>query len=265
MITVLNTLIVSTILALVLGILLGFFKKMFHIEADPKIALILENLPGANCGGCGYPGCEGFAEAVASGDAKPTGCTAGGTETAEKLCSIMGQDASGIVETVAVLACRGSKDHAVAKGNYTGIPNCQSVLIDTKGIKACQWACQGFGDCVKVCMFDALSMGDDGIPHVDEEKCTGCGMCVSICPQGLLVNFNKAHKGAFAQCSNRSKTIPQILKDCKAGCIKCNKCVRTCKEGAIELVDGVPVIDYAKCTSCGECVTACPTKVLVLR
>lgn len=264
MITVLYTLAVSATLALVLGFLLGFFKKVFFVEVDPKIMLIRDSLPGANCGGCGYPGCDAFAEAVAAGEANPSGCTAGGKETADKVCAIMGVSADAL-ETVAVLACQGSKDHAVAKGNYTGVSTCRSALIGTNGIKVCEWACQGFGDCVTVCLFDAIHMGDDGLPHVDETKCTGCGMCIIECPQKLLVHFNKTDKGAFARCNNRNKMIPQILKSCSVGCFKCGKCVRACKYDAIHLVDGIPVVDYEKCTSCNDCVEACPTNVLYLR
>ena len=264
MITVLYTLAVSAILALVLGFLLGFFKKVFHVDVDEKILLIRESLPGANCGGCGYPGCDAFAEAVASGEANPSGCTAGGKETADKVCAIMGVSANA-VETIAVLACQGSKDHAKSKGNYTGVETCRSALLSTNGVKACEWACQGFGDCVRVCLFDAIHMEDDGLPHVDEAKCTGCGMCIVECPQNLLVHFNKTDKGAFARCNNRNKTIPQILKNCTVGCFKCGKCVRACKYDAIHLVDGIPVVDYEKCTSCNDCVVACPTNVLYLR
>ena len=190
MITVLYTLAVSAILALVLGFLLGFFKKVFHVDVDEKILLIRESLPGANCGGCGYPGCDAFAEAVASGEAAPSGCTAGGKETADKVCAIMGVSAN-TVETIAVLACQGSKDHAKSKGNYTGVETCRSALLSTNGVKACEWACQGFGDCVRVCLFDAIHMEDDGLPHVDEAKCTGCGMCIVECPQNLLVHLIK--------------------------------------------------------------------------
>lgn len=261
---ILNTLAVSAGLALILGFLLGFFKKVFFVETDPTVARVRECLPGANCGGCGYPGCDGFAQAVASGEAPANGCTAGGKETAEKVGKVMGVKTS-VVETIAVLACQGSKEHAAIKGFYTGVQTCRAAKLSTNSNKMCAWACQGLGDCVAVCQFDALHMGEDGLPHVDEEKCTGCGMCIEACPQNLLVKFSKEDKGAFARCSNRNPNKPQILKACKVGCIKCGKCVRACQVDAIHLVDGIPIVDYTKCTSCGDCVAACPTHVLTLR
>ncbi len=261
---ILYTLAVSAGLALILGFLLGFFKTIFFVKTDETVAKVRECLPGANCGGCGYPGCDGFAQAVAGGEAPVTGCTAGGKETAEKVGKVMGVNAS-VVETVAVLACQGSKEHANPKGFYNGVQTCRAAKISTNGIKMCAWACQGLGDCVKVCQFDALHMGDDGLPHVDENNCTGCGMCIAECPQNLLAKFSKEDKGAFARCSNRNPNKPQILKSCKVGCIKCGKCEKACKVDAIHLVNGIPVVDYSKCNSCGDCVAVCPTTVLYLR
>ncbi len=261
---ILYTLAVSAALALILGFLLGFFKKVFFVETDETVAKIRECLPGINCGGCGYPGCDGFAQAVANGEAPATGCTAGGKETAEKVCKVMGV-ANDLVETVAVLACQGSKDHAFPKGFYTGVQTCRAAMVSTNSTKMCTWACQGFGDCTLVCQFDALHMGDDGLPHVDEAKCTGCGLCVTECPQNLLGLFNKSDKGAFARCNNRNPNKPQILKTCKVGCIKCGKCEKACQVDAIHVINGIPIVQYNKCTSCGDCVKACPTNVLYVR
>lgn len=263
MTTILFTFIISAVLALILGFLLGFFKKVFHVEVDPTVAKIRECLPGGNCGGCGYPGCDGFAAACAAGKAPADGCTAGGVATAKAIGKILGVETNA-VQKVAVLACQGSCDKALAKGIYTGVSSCAGAKIAINGTKFCSLGCIGFGDCVEVCKFDAIKIGEDGLPHIDREKCTGCGLCVKTCPQKILSTMNAETKGAFVGCSNKNPNKTQILKLCKTGCIKCGKCEKLCKEEAIHLVDLIPVVDYAKCTACGDCVNGCPTKVLSL-
>ena len=263
MTTILFTFIISAVLALILGFLLGFFKKVFHVEVDPTVAKIRECLPGGNCGGCGYPGCDGFAAACAAGKAPADGCTAGGVATAKAIGKILGVETNA-VQKVAVIACQGSCDKALAKGIYTGVSSCAGAKIAINGTKFCSWGCIGFGDCVEVCKFDAIKIGEDGLPHIDREKCTGCGLCVKTGPQKILSTMNAETKGAFVGCSNKNPNKTQILKLCKTGCIKCGKCEKLCKEEAIHLVDLIPVVDYAKCTACGDCVNGCPTKVLSL-
>ncbi len=262
---ILLTLIVSFVLAFVLGVLLGFFKKVFFVPTDPTAEKIRECLPGANCGGCGYPGCDGFAAACAAGKAPADGCSAGGVEVAKKVGEVLGVKVSP-VKHVAVLACRGSKEHAQMKGFYTGVKSCAAAkTLGINGTKMCAWGCVGFGDCVEACSFGAIKIGEDGLPHIDYAVCTGCGACARACPQHLIQKVPEERKGSIALCSNRNPNKTVILKQCKAGCIKCGKCERTCKEGAIKLDNGIPVVDYSKCTSCGECVTGCPTKVLALQ
>ena len=131
------------------------------------------------------------------------------------------------------------------------------------GPSACAFGCVGFGDCVAACKFDALQIVN-GVALVNMEKCTGCGICAKICPQKILSTIASDTKGAFVGCSNKNPNKTQILKLCKTGCIKCGKCEKQCKEGAIHLVDLIPVVDHTKCTACGDCVAGCPTKVLSL-
>ena len=255
---ILITMLFAAILAFVLGIALGFFQKKFHVERDPKIDEVRAALPGANCGACGYPGCDGYAEAVATGRAPTTKCSAGGASTAEAVSKIMGVDAAA-EDLVTVLLCQGTKDLAVSKGDYVGIKTCRAAKLSTGGVKACSWGCQGLGDCVAVCKFDALEMGDDGLPHVNYENCTGCGMCVEECPQKLFTLVPRGKKGSIVLCSNRNVIKANVIKTCKTGCIKCEICVKQCPEKCIAMVNGIPVTDYDKCTSCGVCVQKCPT------
>ncbi|MCX7774616.1 MAG: RnfABCDGE type electron transport complex subunit B [Rectinemataceae bacterium] len=257
--TILVTIGFSALLAFVIGIALAFFREKFKVERDPKIDEVRDALPGANCGGCGFPGCDGYAEAVATGRAPVNKCTAGGAATTEALGKIMGVSAVA-EDKVAVLLCQGTHEKAVAKGEYVGIPTCRAAKLSTGSVKACAWGCQGYGDCVAVCKFDALAMGDDGLPHVNYDNCTGCGMCVEECPQKILTLVPRDRVGSIVLCSNRNTVKANVIKTCKVGCIKCELCVRSCPEKAITMVNGVPVTDYAKCTSCGICVEKCPTK-----
>lgn len=261
--TILITLAVSFCIAFILGVLLGFFKKVFYVPVDPTVEEIREVLPGANCGACGYPGCDGFAAAVARGEAPVDGCAAGGSSVAAAVGNVMGVTATAVPHVV-LLACQGSREHAQNRGIYNGVKTCRAAKLSINGTKLCQYGCIGFGDCVAVCKFGALTMGAEGLPHVDYTKCTGCGMCVRECPQNLFSRLPANRTGAVARCSNRSTNKSPILKQCKTGCIKCGKCERSCPEHAITLTNGIPVIDYAKCTSCGECVSGCPTHVLEL-
>ncbi|MFZ5859385.1 MAG: RnfABCDGE type electron transport complex subunit B [Spirochaetota bacterium] len=258
--TILITFGFSAVLALVLGVALGFFREKFKVERDPKIDEVREALPGANCGACGYPGCDGYSEAVATGRAPTTKCSVGGSATAEALAKIMGVEGGAAEDKVAVLLCQGAIDKTVSKGEYNGIQTCRAAKLSTGSIKTCSWSCQGFGDCVNVCKFDALAMGEDGLPHVNYDNCTGCGLCVEECPQKILTLVPRDRVGSIVLCSNRSTVKASVIKTCKVGCIKCELCVKSCPEGAITMVNGIPVTDYAKCTSCGICVEKCPTK-----
>jgi Na+-translocating ferredoxin:NAD+ oxidoreductase RNF subunit RnfB len=257
------TAVFAALLAFVLGTALGFFREFFAVPEDPLKGRIREALPGANCGACGFPGCDGYASAVASGQAEINGCTVGGKETAEKLSAIMGVNAD-VVPVVAVLACQGSREHAPPRGEYAGLLTCRGAKLATGSTKLCSWGCLGFGDCTAVCQFGALGMGDDGLPKIDRNRCTGCKLCVAECPQGLLRAVPQDHRGAIALCSNRNPVKAMVLKTCKAGCIKCELCVKTCPEKCITMVNGIPQVDYAVCTSCGTCAAKCPTKVLKL-
>ncbi len=263
MYTILITLLISFVIAFILGFLLGFFKKMFYVPSDPTQDKIRAALPGANCGACGFPGCDGFAAAVAEGRAPVNGCAAGGSAAAKAIGDIMGVSAD-TEARVTLLACQGSKDHAQFRGIYTGVKTCAAAKQAANGTKLCMYGCIGYGDCAAACRFDALHLQENGLPQIDYTKCTGCGACMNVCPQRLYTLIPTNRKGAVALCSNRSTNKPSIIKNCKTGCIKCGKCEKNCPEHAIILTNGIPVVDYNKCTSCGVCVQGCPTHVFTL-
>lgn len=259
------TVVVSLVIGFLLGLLLGLFKKIFAVKTDPKVDEVRAVLSGANCGGCGYAGCDAFAAAVVAGNAPVNACVAGGAACAAAVAKVLGVDAGASEKKVAFLACNGSKECAKDKGIYNGVKTCAAAVQAVNGIKMCSYGCTGFGDCVNVCPFGALSMGENGLPLVNEEKCVGCGKCEKACPKHLFKLIDANLKGSIALCSNLSQNKPMIRKNCTAGCFKCGMCAKKCPQGAINVSSGLPVVDYSKCDSCGECVKACVDHVLVVR
>ena len=257
---ILLTALIAFSLAFILGTALGFFKQIFAVPEDPMVGRITKILPGVNCGACGYSGCENFAEAISAGTAQPNACTIGGTELVEYISKITGLESGKVVENVVILSCQGSSTIAPKKGNYTGLYSCRAAM-QTGGVNLCSWSCQGFGDCIKVCKFNAMKMGKHGLPVIDYEKCTGCKLCTNECPQGLLKTVPRDQKGALVLCANKNPIKQMILKTCKRACIKCGLCVKTCPEQCISLKNYLPVVELEKCTSCGICAVKCPTKV----
>ena len=248
-------------LAFVLGTALGFFREFFAVPQDPLAGQIREVLPGANCGACGFPGCDNYAAAIVAGNAGVTSCSVGGPAVAEKIAALTGIAGGSVLQTVTVLACQGSSMHAPLKGKYTGLQTCRGAKLSAGGTKLCSWGCLGFGDCVKMCKFGALKMGDYRLPVVDYAKCTGCRLCINECPQGLLKGIVKDQKGAMTLCSNRNPVKQAVIKSCKIACIKCGLCVKNCPQKCISLDSHIPIVDLSKCTSCGTCAEKCPTKV----
>ncbi len=261
---ILYTIICAVVIAFLLGLLLGLFKKIFHVDTDAKVQAVRDVLSGANCGGCGMAGCDSFAGAVVKGEVPTDGCVAGGASCATKIAEILGVNAGEVHPKVAILACNGTKDCAKEKGVYNGVKTCKAAQLAINGTKKCAFGCIGLGDCVKACPFDALSMGENGLPVVDYSKCVGCGKCSVTCPKKIIKILEKDTKGSIALCSSFSDNKPQIKKDCANGCFKCGICAKKCPEQCIDVSSGIPRIDYSKCTSCSVCVNSCPDKVLKL-
>lgn len=270
--TIIYTVITALGIAFILGVLLGLFKKIFHVDTNPKVDEVREALSGANCGGCGFAGCDAFAKAVVESGAPTDGCVAGGQKCAQSIAKIMGAAASIAKPKVAIIHCQGSCDVARDKGVYSGVETCRGAQLVANGTKICAYGCIGFGDCVKACPFDALSMQSNGLPKVDYDKCVGCGKCVVTCPKNLIalyecetVGIKSGTSKPIALCSCHSDNKAQIRKDCSRGCFKCGICAKKCPENCIDISSGIPVIDYTKCTGCSTCVNSCPDKVLVLQ
>ncbi|MDR3255121.1 MAG: RnfABCDGE type electron transport complex subunit B [Synergistaceae bacterium] len=247
-------------LGLVFGALLAFASIKFFVETDERVSMIRAILPGANCGGCGFPGCDGYADGIVDAGAKTNLCAAGGAALASGIAKIMGVDDEVSAPKRAYLKCNGSPDVSKKIAVYEGINDCRSAAILPGGSpKACPFGCIGFGTCEKVCLFGAISM-INGLASIDLDKCVGCGACVSACPKSVLA-LAPAASNVQVIC-NSSWKGPDVKKVCSAGCIGCGLCAKTCQAGAITVDRNIATIDASKCTNCGACVAKCPAKCI---
>ncbi|MCD4656851.1 MAG: RnfABCDGE type electron transport complex subunit B [Planctomycetes bacterium] len=285
-------LIVMGVLGLLLGLFLVIAEKFLAVKVDPRYENIMEVLPQVNCGACGYSGCAGYADAMVVGtETDFTKCAPGGPDIIVEIDayvrgvaipkdeaddSTINYRSESIKKKVksfkksmqekskvkyATLNCNGgtrAKDRHI----YSGIDTCESAHVMYGGQKGCVFGCLSFGDCDKACPFDAITMGEDGLPKVDKALCTGCGICVDACPKNIL-ELMPANTAVVIACSN-TEIGGHVKKNCEVACIACKRCAKACPEKAIEMVDNLAVIDYSKCTGCGKCVKVCPTKAIMV-
>lgn len=246
-------------LGLLMGALLALASKLFAVKKDEKAEAIKECLPGANCGGCGYSGCDAYAAAVSAGDVPVNKCSVGGAEAASKIAQIMGVDAGAQVRMRAQVMCSGTGEYAKKKYIYEGIDDCVAASKIGGGDKMCKNGCIGLGTCVRACPFDAIVV-EDGVAAVDYSKCKGCGICVSACPKGIikLIPFDAKHWVGCMSVDDGKNT----RKVCDVGCISCKLCQKNCPAGAINVDNFVASIDYDKCTGCDICTDKCPRHII---
>lgn len=246
------------------GVLIAVFleaaTKVFHVDADPRIEAIEDVLPGNNCGGCGYPGCSACAKAIVEGETSASACVVGGQPVACEVADIMGTKAAKTIRLVAVVGCSGNCYRTEKLYRYTGLRSCKSLTyMQNGGPKACTHGCAGYGDCVKVCQFDAMTIVN-GVAYVDWKKCRGCGQCAEACPKHLIKLVPVINKYQI-MCSSHDKG-KDVMAVCENGCIACHACERACEQGAITFDNNLPVINQDKCNSCGACARACPKRVI---
>lgn len=256
-------------IALVAALVLYVCSKKFAVEEDPRLGLVTEALPGANCGGCGFPGCGGLADALVkaadAGSLEGLNCPVGGAETMGKVADLLGMAVANTEPTVAVVRCNGTCELRTKVCEYSGLRICAAMHATGAGETACGYGCLGCGDCVAACSFDAIHMNEEtGLPEVDEDKCTSCGACVKACPRNIIQLRRKGPKNrrVYVQCVNKEKGAV-ALKGCKAACIGCGKCLKECQFDAITIADNLSYIDDKKCKLCRKCVSVCPTQAII--
>lgn len=245
---------------LLIGIMLGVAGKFLAVPVDEREAAVRECLPGNNCGGCGFPGCDGLAKAIACEEAPVGQCPVASAEAKAKIGKIMGKTVEAGTRQVAFVHCSGTCDKTETKYNYFGLHDCRKLaLIPGHGEMVCEYGCMGYGSCVKACRFDAIHVVN-GVAVVDREKCTACGQCTKVCPNHLI-ELVPADAVYLMGCSSKEKG-KKVKDACAAGCIACGMCAKVCPAGAIEMVDNLPVIHQEKCTHCGTCVSKCVQKCI---
>lgn len=244
------------VMGLAFGIILGIAAKVFEVPVNPMIVKVRGALPGANCGACGFPGCDGLAEAIAEGRAPVNSCPVGGESCAVEIAKIMGTDAGATERKVARVICNGTCSNAKEKFKYEGITDCRAAALVAGGAKTCSFGCLGYGTCEKVCNFDAIRIVD-GIAEIDKEKCTSCGACINVCPKQIIDLIPYKQK-VIVDCKNQNRG--KVVKDsCEVGCIGCQMCVRACPFDAMLFENNLARIDYSKCKNCRICAKECPT------
>lgn len=260
--SILIPIIILGALGVIFGIGLGIASKKLIVKIDPKLEKIINLLPGSNCGACGQAGCLGFAEQLLSGKSKIDSCKSSGDEIKKKIAQILGQELVIDIKKTAVLHCKAG---ITVKNNfvYLGRRDCRSANLVLGGQKACAFGCLGLGTCVASCPFNAIKMSEQGFPIVDRSRCRACNKCVMACPKKLF-SLDPESTPVYIGCSSRD-TGPDTRANCPCGCIACGICQKTCRFYAIKIIDNLAVIDYNKCTSCGECVKACPMKCILSR
>ena len=257
--TIIIPILICLAIAAVCAIILTVSNVLFGVEEDPTYLAVRDALPGANCGACGFSGCDGYAKALSEGKIAETNlCVPGGAAAANDIAAALGVEAAEVVRRVAFVGCNGTCE--ATKRDEKGLPpasatTCKEAAANWEGEGVCINACIGLGDCVAVCPEQAIVL-KDGIAKVISSDCLGCGLCAKTCPHGVI-RIMKAENTVAVSCSNHDKGA-LTRKMCSNGCIGCTKCVRTCPNGAISMDNNLAVIDYEKCTNCGACAEACP-------
>lgn len=263
--TIVIPIIVLSAVGILAAVILYFVAQKFKVIEDPRIDEVDAMLPGANCGGCGYPGCRKFAQVfVESDNVENLFCPVGGNEVMSQIAAHLGKTVAVQDKKVAVVRCDGNCDNTRKITSYDGPQSCRIAVSTFEGENGCSFGCVGYGDCVSVCAFDAIIIDEKtGLPVVTTDKCTACGKCVEICPRDIieLRKTNKKDLKIFVACMNKDKGV-RAKKNCDVACIACTKCVQVCPHDAIVISNNLAYIDDEKCKLCRKCVVVCPTHAI---
>jgi Na+-translocating ferredoxin:NAD+ oxidoreductase subunit B len=263
---IINSIIVVSVMGMAAALILFVVAKKFHVTEDPRIEKVEEELPAANCGGCGFPGCRAFAEAlVNSDDISDLNCPVSSTEAMKKIASILGREMGEKEPMVAVVRCNGTPDNRPKTSRYDGASSCTILSALYTGETGCPNGCLGLGECVDACTFDAIHMNPETmLPEVVDGLCTACNACVKACPRGIieLRKKNKKDRKIYVSCINQEKG-GVARKNCSVACIGCGKCVKVCAFEAITMENNLAYIDADKCKLCRKCAPECPTNAIL--
>lgn len=259
--TIITALLALGGLTLLLAIMLIVANKKFYVYEDPRIDVVNDMLPQANCGACGFPGCKPFAESVVKGDILPGKCTVNSEEGQQSIASYLGVDLGKEEKQVARLACGGGTNVAVNRSKYEGLKTCQASSLISGGEKGCFWGCLGLGDCQVSCDFDAIELNEHSLPVVNTDKCTACGDCVEACPKGLFSIEPISHR-LWVNCKNLEHG-DSVLEECQVGCSACGKCSVDAEGNLIQMVNQLPKIDYTGNHKTKDPIQRCPTGAIV--
>ena len=256
-----NPILLATLVVVAIGavcaVVLVLASRFFYVKEDETAKQLRECLPGANCGACGYPGCDGYAKALSEGSCKKTNlCIPGGDGAARQLSEILGVEFEDVVEKVAVVHCLGDCEHTSHRMEYVGVSTCEAAKLMYGGSGKCVYGCLGLGDCMKVCPNDAICI-EKGIAHIDTRKCVGCGLCATVCPRGLITVMDDVER-VMVTCNNQERGAI-ARKKCTNACIGCKMCEKNCPKGAIKVENNLARIDYSLCEACDTCAKVCPT------
>lgn len=251
--------IIIAVIGLIAGLGLSFASKYMSVPVDQTEAKIREALPGANCGACGFSGCDGYAAALSKGEAEPNLCAPGGEATAQKISEILCVEVSTAAK-IAFVACNNSCDKTKRAFAYEGLQSCTAASLLQGGPLDCKYGCIGLLDCVSACPFNAIVVNNNH-PTVCKDLCVGCGRCVNTCPKGVIKLVPKNYKTAVL-CNNKEKGAP-VVQACESSCIACTMCERACEKGAIKIINNLAQVDYELCDGCGKCKEVCKRKVII--
>lgn len=252
-------------IGLFFGIGLALAAHKFAVESNPLVEEVLESLAGAQCGGCGYPGCEGYAIAVVNDpDVPPNLCYPGKEKVAERVAELTGKKMAAMEDMIALVRCSRQEGRVSHKHEYIGFRSCTAANLGFGGPSACQYACIGLGECAEACPFDAIKMVD-GFPVIDPDKCVSCGTCVKTCPK-RVIELMTLKARVYVPCSTKDLG-KNVTKVCEVGCISCKMCIKKCPAEVVSMEDGIIKIDHQKCIeygpSCEEiCVEKCPRNIM---
>lgn len=246
-------------IGLLAAVTLGVAAKKFAVEVDPRELALLDVLPGANCGACGYPGCSAFAKGVVAGEAAPNLCLPGGVATLDKIAQIMGVEAVTTAPQVAVVLCQGDNGKAQTKYRYLGLEDCNAAQRIADGPKECPGGCLGLGTCARVCPFGAIEMTTDGLAVISREKCTGCRKCIAACPRNVIAMTPLA-ASVHVLCNSRDKGAV-VRKYCQVGCIACQICKKSAPEAYL-IEQNLARVVYEQAEQAAVAVAKCPTKCI---